>query len=388
MPSNTAWARSVNTTIINHLRDEAIEVLRATKIGAMMEAAGRLTTDVSGLGFDWPVQFRLHPLLAVTTVLAPNFTPQNLWKRGVLETRGYQITDAITKKESLENRGREAIVKIAERFGPRLITSLKQQFGREYYVDGNATGNENRIHGLESFFGINGTVDLSTADNVSRSSNAADIVGYPTDTYAGINTTLQDAGGAANGTIVASGTSLVQALESHWPNGDVDPEYDFWSPVIINYTSTSFAGTTHDWKNQGFEAMRFGLLQLLRNMSPEGKSTPMILISRNMYKDTLVQLDTTQRSLVSSDTGLRAYGFKDVFNFDGAEVSQDYYVPNRTGYGLDIEALEMMSMQDDLFKTNGMFWDDNTQSYKIIADFLGNMKAESPRNFFKLQAIA
>lgn len=388
MPSNTAWARSVSTTIVNHLREEAIEVLRNTRLGAMMEAKGRITTNVSGLGFDWPVQYRLHPLNAVTTVLAPNFNPQNLWKRAVLETRGYQVTDGITKKEFLENRGREAIVRVAEKMGPRLITSLKQQFGREFYVDGYATGNENRLMGIESFMNYNGTINLAVADNVSEASAAADAVAYPYDTYAGLNTTLGDAGGTFAVAPVASGTSATQALNSHWPNGDVDPEYDYWSPLIINFTSTAWSGSAGTFKGQGFQCMRFGLLNMQRNVKPEGQSTPIILIHRHMYGDVLTQQDTNQRSLVTAETGLRAFGFKDTIDFDGSEISSDYYIPIYTGYGFDVDSMEMMSMQDDLFSSEGLFWDPNTQSYKCIADFLGNLKFDGPRNFFKLAAVA
>lgn len=384
MPSNTAWARSVSTTIVKHLREEAVEVLRATRFGAMLESKGRVTTNVSGLGFDWPVRYRLSPMAAVTTVLAPNFTPQNKWKRAVLETRGYQATDGITKKEFLENKGTEAIVKVAQKMGPGLTEDLKQQFGREFYIDGNQAGNDNRIHGIESFGGYQGTLDITAAENQTRSANAADIVAWSQDSYAGLNTTLQDAGGNW-----ATAPTANDSGATHWPNGDVDPEYDYWTPVIVNYTSTSLSGgSTHNWKTQGLEAIRFGLLQLQRNMKPGGTQTPVVLIHRNMLKDTLTQLDANQRSIVTNELGLRSFGFKNVFEYDGAEVSADYYVPPNTGYGIDFDSVEMMSMQSDLFSSEGLFWDPNTQSYKCIADFLGNLKFESPRDFFFLKAVA
>ena len=93
---------------------------------------------------------------------------------------------------------------------------------------------------FESIFAVNGTVNISTG--AQRSANAADMFGFPADTYAGLNTGLGHYAGS-------------QTETGSWPSA-ADPEYDFHSPVVVNYTSTGFGGATATWKDQCIEAMR------------------------------------------------------------------------------------------------------------------------------------
>jgi hypothetical protein len=53
----------------------------------------------------------------------------------------------MTKKERLMNRGPQAIIDIYADLGKSLVDDINDQFGEEFYIDGNATGNTKRIHG-------------------------------------------------------------------------------------------------------------------------------------------------------------------------------------------------------------------------------------------------
>ena len=52
MSSSTDWARSIATTIVNHLREEEIASLRKYKVFAALEGSGNIRTNMSGRGFD------------------------------------------------------------------------------------------------------------------------------------------------------------------------------------------------------------------------------------------------------------------------------------------------------------------------------------------------
>lgn len=52
MSSSVDWARSIATTIVNHLREEEIASLRKYKFFAALEGAGQIRTNMSGRGFD------------------------------------------------------------------------------------------------------------------------------------------------------------------------------------------------------------------------------------------------------------------------------------------------------------------------------------------------
>lgn len=369
MASSTDWARSIATTIVNHLREEEVASLRKYKVFAALEGSGNIRTNMSGRGFDWEIQYRNHTPSGNNGETPRSFARQNLWKNAELEYRGAQVTDAIFKKEMLENRSAQALVNVAGKMSQRLLTSMEQYLAKEWTIDGYAAGNELRFHGIESFMGTNGTVNVSTG--AQRSANAADPFAYPSDTYAGLSTVLGAYGGSQKSGV--------------WPNGEADSEFDFYSPVIVNHTSTYFGGST--WAANCVKAVREAIHQTRRNDSAEDQ-IDMVLLDRRLFIDFLNTLDSKERVIVSRTNGLRSYGFTDVFELDGVEISGENSVPANTGYGLAIGNMELLCMENQLMVSEGPFYDEQTQQFRYVVSTLGNLKFKTPRNFFKLAALA
>ena len=369
MASSTDWARSIATTIVNHLKEEEVASLRKFKVFAALEGSGNIRTNMSGRGFDWEIQYRNHTPSGNNGETPRSFARQNLWKNAELEYRGAQVTDAIYKKEMLENRSASALVNVAGKMASRLLTSMEQYLAKEFVVDGYAAGNELRFHGLESFLGYNGTINVATG--ATRTANAADPFAAPSDTYAGLSTVLGAYGGSQKSGV--------------WPSGEADPEYDFYSPVIANYTSSYFGGTT--WAANCTKALREALHQTRRNDTKQDQ-VDMCLMDRRLYIDMLNKLDEKERVVVSRTNGLRSYGFTDVFEFDGVECSSENSIPAGVAYGLAIGNMELLCMEGQLYNSEGPFYDEITQQYRYVVSTLGNLKFKSPRNFFKLAAVA
>ena len=368
MSSSVDWARSIATTLVNHLREEEIASLRKYKFFAALEGAGQIRTNMSGRGFDWEIQYRNHNPSGNNGETPRNFSRENLWKKAELEYRGAQVTDAIYKREMLENRSAQALVNVAGKMASRLLTSMEQYLAKEWVQDGYASGNDLRFHGIESFMGATQTIDSTTTGASARSANAADPFFYPNDTYAGLSTVLGAYGGSATAT-------------GFWPNGVSDPEFDFFSPVIVNADSSYFGAST--WKDNCVKAVREALHQTRRNDTKEDQ-VDMVLLDRRLFIDFLNTLDTKERVIVSRQNGLRSYGFTDVFELDGVEVSAENSVPANTGYGLAIGNIELLCMESQLMVSEGPFYDEITQQYRYVVSTLGNLKFKSPRNFFKL----
>lgn len=373
MSSSTDWARSIATSIVNHLREEEVASLRKYKVFAALEGSGNIRTNMSGRGFDWEIQYRNHTPSGNNGETPRTFARTNLWKRAELEYRGAQVTDAIYKKEMLENRSAQALVNVAGKMASRLLTSMEQYLAKEWLQDGYATGNELRFHGIESFLGTNGTIQAdSTTAVTQRSLNAADPFYYPSDSYAGLSTVLGAYGGSQK--------------SGNWPNGFADPEFDFFSPVIVNATSSYFGSTS--WKDNCVKAVREALHQTRRNDTKEDQ-IDMVLLDRRLYIDFLNTLDAKERVIVSRQNGLRSYGFTDVFELDGVEISQENSIGSssstvNSGYGLCIGNMELLCMENQLMQSEGPFYDEITQQYRYVVSTLGNLKFKSPRNFFKL----
>ena len=195
--------------------------------------------------------------------------------------------------------------------------------------------------------------------------------GWPADVYAGINTGL----GAVAGS----------QLEGVWPNGVCDPEFDFYSPIVVNYTSSAFGNTK--WEENCVFATREGIHQAKRNDSRESQ-IDMVVLDRRLFIEYMNKLDSKERTIVTKSNGLKSYGFLDVFEQDGVDITTEYAVPTGCGYGLSISNMELRCMESSLMTSEGPFYNEDTQAYRYVVSVLANLKFVSPRNFFKLQAIA
>ena len=378
MASSADWARTIGTTLVLHLKEEELATFRKYKLFALLEGSGRVSMNQGGRGFDWEVRYKNQPVTSNSGESARVFARHNLWQRANLPYRGYSVTDMVTKREMLENRGVSQLIDIAGKMASRLQESMQEQLGQEIYVDGNLPGNENRWHGLESIFGFDGTINI--ADGKKRAANAADPFAYPLDTYAGLSTELGALGGA-------------QRAAGSWPYVPCDSEYDYYSPLIVNYTSTYFNGkdaggaAQNNWKYQCVEAIREGVQHAKRNDTKESQ-IDLILLNRKLYIDFLNRLDSRERAIVTKSAGLRSYGFGDVVELDGIEVSTEYAVPTDTGYALSVGNMEMKCMEGQLMTGEGPYYNEELQAHRYAVSNLANLKFKSPRNFVKFAAVA
>lgn len=377
MASPTDWSRVIGVTIVNHLREEEVATFRKFKVFSMLESSGNVIMNQSGRGFDWNIRFRNAPVTGNTGDTPRTFSRVNMWKRVSLPWRGFTTTDAIYRREMLENRGQQALVDVASKMAERLKESLEQHLSYQPYRDGNAVGAENDFHGIESFMGYTAstTVDeTSSSVAASRnSSNTADRYGYPDGTYADLQTRLGYYGGGRIGSTIGT-----------WPNVPVDPELDFWSPVIINYNATSFGG--QNWSANCVQALREGIHQCKRNDSKDSQ-IDMVLLDRQLYIKFLNAYSQKERIVISKENGLKSLGFSDVVTLDGVEVSSEYAIPAGKGYGMSIGNMELRCLENQLMVAEGPFYSEETQSYRYACSTLGNFKFKSPRNFFLLAPI-
>jgi hypothetical protein len=377
-----AFARTSSTTLAKHITQLEDAFMRNFQMGALLEAAGRVNFNNGGEGFDWPVQYRIQNVEGNTGETQRNFARRNLFKVANQEYRGYQVTDSMYYREFRANRGPEGIVKVYDQFVERLDTSLRQALGTEFYVDGSATGNEQSWHGLNSMFLPATAMETLDSDAGSigtfteRAANVLDIAGYPDGNYAGIDVELGAFGGEQDST-------------AHWPNSVADPEADFWTPLVVNYTTShaDLPSGTNTWAGQGDEALRWGIIHGQRNTNVDGPMTN-IFLSRDLYMGLLNLLDDKEEVQVTSEYSLRSFGFKNVLNFDGIEVSWETAVPVATGFGINYNCIELKSMDDTLLRPEGPEYDIHSQAFNAVVSTLSNLKFKSPRNFVKWMSVA
>jgi len=206
---------------------------------------------------------------------------------------------------------------------------------------------------------------------------AADRFGFPEDNYAGLSTKLGYYGGGRIG-----------ATTGTWPDVPVDPELDFYSPVIINYNANSFNGSGGgtSWKENCVFAVREGIHQCKRNDTREAQ-IDMVVLDRHLYIQLLNTYKDQERIMVSKEGGLKSLGFTDTVTLDGVELTSEYAVPAGKGYGISIGNMELRCLENQLMVAEGPFFSEETQSYRYACSTLGNFRFRSPRNFFLLAPV-
>ncbi len=353
------WSRLVNTTINKYVRDVEVNILRNRKLLALMQQKGRIVYGLSGLLRDWKVRYKRAPMAGYADSDTLTFARRDRWKTAQLDWRGYAATDAMTKLERLKNKSTEAIVKIYSEIGANLMDDMDDQFGDELYIDGNASGNSKRIHGVQSFLNYSGV-------------QTNGYVASPNATYAGISTILGNYGGNWS----TSGGNVT------WPTGTGDAHYDFWSPLIVSYTNASWSAATKTWPNTCREALRYGIVKGRKNKGKKGM-LDLILLNDELYRQFENMLDGEERLNVKrgdKKDGLYALGFADTLNFEGCDISYEYGVPNAFGFGFCTECMELDSLQPQLFVPEGPDFDIASQSWRFSIDFFGNLIC-NPRYF-------
>jgi hypothetical protein len=354
------WSRIVNTTIHEYVREEEVNILRNRKLLAMLKERGRITFNHAGDLQDWKARYKRAPMQGFADSDTLTFSRRDRWKTAQLEWRGYAATDAMTKLERLKNKSTEAIVKVYSEIATSLMDDIDDQFGDEMYVDGNLSGNEKRIHGIESFMGDSGAAP-------------AGFIASPSDSYAGLLTNLGNYGG----------TWSTVTGNVNWPSGTGDAHYDFWTPLIVDYTNPSWSASTKTWPNTCREALRYGIVKGKKNRSRKGM-LDMVILEIELYRQFLNALDPEERVMVErgDKNSLVALGFTDVVNLDGCDITSEYGVPTGWGYGWSFQNMELKSLQGQLFVPEGPDFDIASQAYRFSIDYFGNLKF-NPRFFVK-----
>lgn len=355
------WSRVVNSTIKNYVREREINTLRNRKLTALLQSRGRITFNWSGRSMDWKVKYKRVKPTTFGDGDILQFARKDRYKTAELDWRGYSSTDSMTKSEYLMNRGTEAIIKTYSEIANDLMDDMEDSFGEEFYVDGYLPANAKRIHGIESFL---------AATNV-----AGNGVGSPTDTYAGLSCVPGYYGGA---------WSAPNGLA--WPHGKGDTQYDFWSPLVVDYGSTLFSAT-NTWAANCVDAIALGIIKAQKSKSKKGQ-LDLILVDDEMYRIYLGKIRGQERIVVNrgQDGGLVSMGFTDVVNQDGVEISWEYGMPNGVGYGLNLDQMELRSQQAQVFVPEGPDYDIATKAWRFSIDFFGNLVC-NPKFFIKFAKL-
>lgn len=364
------WQGIVSTTAKTYLKGAADNTIRDRLLLMWMQKYGRIKFNQKGYDFTWDVAYAQHPMQSYGDMGTVTHERRDLYKQLTGDVRGYIMTDLMSEKEySMCAGASQAIVDRYAKTLPTMISTFSDKFAGEFFVDGHAAGNQDRLCGFGSFMG-------------SGTTASGDWAAKPSDTYFNLNTDVGSYGGSWTSNLT---TSPNASIATDWPYGSGDVEYDFNSPKLINYKSTAWNTSTGTFATTGYLAMRRGLSTCTHTGGRNGRPG-IILLGRDCFDGFKASQDSKLNIWVPHKEA-QDLGFEDTLNFEGAVVTSDYDVPSTEGYGININEMELLITKDDLFFSYGPDRDPKTLSYLFTAGVFGNLRF-NPKMFFKLNDYA
>lgn len=313
---------------------------------------GRVVKNCTSEKFEWrvkmttrePVPYNRNDIIA---------TPQtNRWTKAELPYRAYVHGESIDEFTKKANRGSDKIFNIWEETLTALMEEMFDYLAKSSWLDGNATGNEDRIHGVESWMANTTAVNSKWAYG-------------PNDTYAGLSTVLGNYGGTV----------------SDFPISGYTEDAAFWSPLLADPTY-AWSGSTHTWATHWRETLEAcnSYFDNLRGQLPDTYLMPaaeLLVVKTGLAGDESIQVTRGPESSLAAKLGY------DHVYVDGVELVKDRYCPADTVYGFVWDKLQLRTMAGQLFEKKG---DDNLTNLteEIVFTFFGNLAIKSPAYSIKV----
>lgn len=362
------WIGIVMDTAPVYMREVSDQTIRQRFLLAKLQKAGRIVLNMDGYELNWNVKYRRHPVIPYADDGNLDYTRQNLMKQATLDWRGMKTTDKITYMETLQTKGQSMIVNRAAEMITNMSESITTQLGIAVYVDGLATGNLSQLCGTGTFEGA-GTVA------------AGDRIAMTSDTYANLSTNL-----ASEGTWSADMTTKPNStLATDWPFGSGSEEYDYWSPKLVNASSTNWGTGATTWAANCETVLR-NTNKWLTVGGGEANKPQLALLNSEWMVDFMNKMSFRQRILVQHKEA-QDLGFNDVLNFDGMAVQSDYDVPSQTARVFNIEQMALMSLHDELIHSRGPFDDPSKDALLFNVGLFGQFMF-NPKYFAKIGLLA
>lgn len=370
---DSQWIGVIHQVTPRFLKGHVDETIRRRLLLAMLRKRGRIILNGGGTNMCiWNVQFQMPTPTATADGATLEFKRQTHMRQAALNWRSYTTTDMFTLGEYMVTQG--SVHQIYNRYGeqlPTLMKAITDFFGGELIRDGEAAGRTNCIHGLETFLG-------------AGSCTSSDLVAAPNDSYAGLSTELCAEGGSWS-TILPANQRPNASIGNDWPNGTGSVSFDYFSPKLINTSSNRWGTDSTDWEANCERCIRQAVLWA-NTLGGDASKTDIILFSNDMYAGFANHQAAKQRMIIphqeSNDLG---FGF--TLNMEGTAIGYDYEVPPQTGYGINLDNMELVSLDSNLFGYKGPDWSLKDMAWLMMVGFYGNVRYR-PKHFIKFYPYA
>ena len=368
--TDTEWIGVIHSQAPKFFKGYADETIRNRIVLAYLRKHGRILLNANSPMCVWNVKYDQQPIESAGDAGSLVFNRHDLQRQLAVNWRGYVGTDSASEKEIMMNKGPGQILTRYSETIPSLTEAITDHFSDELFIDGEAAGNTNRIHGLNTFLKFN-----------TGGMAASDLVAAPNATYAGQSCVLGNEGGTWS-TDLASADRPNAGLANDWPNGSGPIKYDFVSPLGINWSANSWGTSLQTWEANCERAIRQGIIWQTNRGGQKGRPK-LCLLSTDLYTGYANSQISKQRIVVPHKES-EDLGFSDTLNQEGVAIRYDYSVPANTGYMLAPEMMELASLDKVLFGYRGPDFSIKDRAWLFYVGFWGNAKYR-PKHFAMLK---
>lgn len=365
------WIGVINATKPAYMKGASDMTIRRRLFLAMLKRKGRITYNNSGYEFRWQVEFSQPTMHQHGDGSMIDFTNHQAFQQAVLPWSGYQVSDSITMKQKAMNSGQEALINLFKTKQGRIMKKLQNGLAHEIYQAGGTSGRENAIYGLETAL-------------TETTPGAADRIATPNTTYAGLSTVLANQGGTWTSDL---STSPNATLAKDWPDGSGDAEYDYFSPKLVNWSSTGWGTGSTTFEDNCWRVIGQAITWLTIQGGDDGMPEICVLAS-NLFQSYKNHEEAIRRINIPHKTA-NDLGFSgNVLNQDGCAISADYDCAANTGYMVNTSTVEIASLMPELFWMRGPDEDPRSGYAALWASGFYGQCSLSPKYLGKLKNYA
>lgn len=361
------WQGYVNQASAKYSKELTDLTIRTRFMLAMLERRSRIN-----LGVDWsfeekyPVDWKDAPVTSLGHGGGATYAPRDYTKLATQDLRGFLATDMMhIKEQEMLGNSSARFVDRYKRIVPKLTKSMRQTIGLKFYGNGNAAGAQDEFSGME-------TMMASSTEGTHSGSGTnvvADLIAEADGTYNSLVTDLATAGDWSTDLAVSPNANVA----TDWPEGTGDPEYDYWTPKLINWASTSWPSeSANSWADTSAFVLRRTAQWLRQTAGMEGE-TLVALLSGHMMTEFKDAQEAKLRTLAQHPEA-RDLGFPGVLEYDGIALKSEYGIPTDTGYVLNLDEVELGITGKMFITTKGPFLDPDSLAYKWFVYTFGNFK--------------
>lgn len=346
--------------------------IRGRYMLAKLKKEGRIVMGGMGLSRKWQFEVFETTPTSLGDAGTLQFARADRYRQMEVDWRGYYVSDMMTKKQKLMNRGVERLINYYEEIVPSLTKDITNKFNQdELWIDGNATGNGDRLHGIESFMADDGNTV------------AADRVAAPGDSYGGHSTAVTTFGGTWSSILA---TPPNATINTDWPEGKGTSDFDASSPKLINWSSNNWGTGSTSFEDNSERVIRYAR-SVTRLTGGRDGSPSALMMGGNLYRDFLNKQQSVFRNEIphkeADDLGFAG----EYVNFEGAMLMDDFGIDADIGYGINFQECELTSMQDQLFVPDGPEYSITQQAWLFAVLMFGNFRW-NPKGFYKIKNYA